>query len=225
MSKSTASERKKYPRSTEPKKCTKCELVRPADAFSTDSRAKSGLVPQCRECVKVGRAGKREELCAGRKAWRQANPEKALEYQRRYYAENTAKVTAAARERYKRNREHIRTRHHAWRRDNLDSVRESYRRRQAAVAATSNATAEGLAARWAYYGDRCWVCRKQADQTDHVKPLSAGGPHLLANLRPACSACNKRMGARWPLPAGLLEELRSGVVGDPWGLASQQPAK
>lgn len=31
------------------------------------------------------------------------------------------------------------------------------------------------------------------------KPLAKGGLHCLANLRPACRACNAQKNARWPL--------------------------
>ena len=54
-------------------------------------------------------------------------------------------------------------------------------------------TAEQLAARIAYYGNRCWLC--------HVKPLAKGGPHMLSNLRPACSSCNRAKSDKWPLTA------------------------
>jgi len=48
----------------------------------------------------------------------------------------------------------------------------------------------------------CWLCGTPGPlQVDHVKPLAAGGPHCLANLRPACPTCNWIKGDRWPLPA------------------------
>lgn len=62
-------------------------------------------------------------------------------------------------------------------------------------------TAEGLRARFAYFGDRCWVCRvpltSENRTKDHVKPLAAGGLHVHANLRPACRSCNSAKGDRW----------------------------
>ena len=46
----------------------------------------------------------------------------------------------------------------------------------------------------------CWLCGRVGPlQIDHVKPLAAGGPHCLANLRPACPTCNWIKGDRWPL--------------------------
>jgi len=65
-------------------------------------------------------------------------------------------------------------------------------------------TERQLAERIAYYGGKCWMCRDSDYQhIDHVKPLSKGGAHILANLRPACAACNQRKHAKWPIE-GLL---------------------
>lgn len=61
-------------------------------------------------------------------------------------------------------------------------------------------TADQLAARMSMFSG-CWMCGAEATQIDHVKPLVAGGWHILANLRPACGPCNARKGGRWPLAA------------------------
>lgn len=45
----------------------------------------------------------------------------------------------------------------------------------------------------------CWLCAGEATTVDHVKPLSKGGSHMLANLRPACGPCNSGKRDRWPL--------------------------
>lgn len=62
-------------------------------------------------------------------------------------------------------------------------------------------TADGVVGRFLVWGNRCWMCggdgAPEGLTLDHVKPLSAGGKHLLANLRPACRSCNSRKGARW----------------------------
>lgn len=44
----------------------------------------------------------------------------------------------------------------------------------------------------------CWICGGAPEQVDHVKPLNAGGLHILANLRPICAACNREKSDRWP---------------------------
>jgi 5-methylcytosine-specific restriction endonuclease McrA len=61
-------------------------------------------------------------------------------------------------------------------------------------------TIEMLEQRMTFYHG-CWICKSPRwDHVDHVKPLSKGGPHMLANLRPACAECNQRKGSKWPFP-------------------------
>lgn len=75
---------------------------------------------------------------------------------------------------------------------------ESARRAQRNAAATTF-TESDLALRLSMFPG-CWVCGGPKDQVDHVKPLAAGGAHLLANLRPICAPCNRRKSAQWPWP-------------------------
>lgn len=80
-------------------------------------------------------------------------------------------------------------------------MREHDRRRYASVkrgCAVYPFTTEQLAAKVAYWGHRCWICRGPFEAIDHVKPLAKLGPHMLANLRPICTACNTRKRDRWP---------------------------
>lgn len=57
-----------------------------------------------------------------------------------------------------------------------------------------------VAARFAMWGGRCWLCGLEATAQDHVKPLSKGGRHLPGNIRPICQPCNSRKSNRWPFP-------------------------
>lgn len=68
------------------------------------------------------------------------------------------------------------------------------------LAAEGHATPEQVAARWAYYGGRCWMCGGIATSIDHVKPLAKGGSNWPANLRPACRPCNSAKKHTWPWP-------------------------
>lgn len=120
-----------------------------------------------------------EQMRAIRKAWKFAHPERVREDRR------------ATKKRYpEANRSYQRTR--------------NARKRLTAVSFTTQA----LHQRIAFFGGLCWMCGATADTTDHVKPLGAGGPHLLSNIRPACSTCNSKKGATWPYaPAGLIEKV------------------
>lgn len=45
----------------------------------------------------------------------------------------------------------------------------------------------------AKYGDACAHCGGPFEELDHYPvPVSQGGPHTLANVRPSCVACNRR---------------------------------
>ncbi|ANA86646.1 HNH endonuclease [Gordonia phage ClubL] len=59
---------------------------------------------------------------------------------------------------------------------------------------------EAWSAKVEYWGGRCWMCGSvpAVIEMDHVKPVSRGGCHIIANLRPACRSCNARKGNRWP---------------------------
>lgn len=97
----------------------------------------------------------------------------------------------------------------AWRDANPERSREARRRheakRRARVrgATVVSFTAEQLAARLSMYSG-CWICgNPRWTEVDHVKPLSKGGPHMLANLRPACFDCNRNKAAEWPFSTTL----------------------
>ena len=83
-------------------------------------------------------------------------------------------------------------------------MREQRRRARKAGASSVPYTSEQLIARLAVFGNRCWMCRGPFEHLDHVKPLVAGGPHMLSNLRPACADCNMRKGGRWAGVEGVI---------------------
>jgi 5-methylcytosine-specific restriction endonuclease McrA len=145
---------------------------------------------------------------------RVAHNAKMPEYKRRYRDANRQKGRDYAKAYYWRNRdrEHERMRRwraanldkHAqysrnWRAANPDKERELGRRREARKrqALSIPFNVGQLAARMAYWGNRCWMCGGEAGTVDHVIPLAAGGPHCLSNLRPACRSCNSSKGNRW----------------------------
>lgn len=42
-------------------------------------------------------------------------------------------------------------------------------------------------------GERCIYCDGPFQQTDHLIPVSAGGPHVVSNVAPSCRACNAKV--------------------------------
>ena len=63
--------------------------------------------------------------------------------------------------------------------------------------APGTVTIQGIEARLAYWGYRCWVCGQPYEAIDHVKPLSRGGAQWPANLRPIFRSCNSRKNDKW----------------------------
>jgi 5-methylcytosine-specific restriction endonuclease McrA len=144
-------------------------------------------------------------------------------YNRRYYEEHGEEIRSQARDWCKQNLDRKRQLNHVWRDANREHYNDTQRswyktnREQnllqrraydALVAAQRRArkrgaqigavTIELLQEKWNYWFGRCWMCGKQAEAWDHVKPLAKGGAHCLANLRPACKPCNSRKRDRWP---------------------------
>lgn len=113
------------------------------------------------------------------------------------------------------NRERMRAAQRAWKKNNPDALRmegrrrrkehpeekraqEARRRARRKAASVVCFTPRQLEERLSMFGHRCWMCGSKGDTIDHVKPLAAGGAHMLSNLRPACRSCNSKKNDRWP---------------------------
>jgi 5-methylcytosine-specific restriction endonuclease McrA len=117
----------------------------------------------------------RTEANAATDRWRERNRERFLQQQRSYNQRRQTPPEATA---------------------------EYQRRRRAAKKSSmiGRITPDLLAAKCAYWGNRCWSCGStDRVELDHVKPLSKGGAHCLANIRPVCRSCNAMKNARWPV--------------------------
>jgi 5-methylcytosine-specific restriction endonuclease McrA len=129
----------------------------------------------------------REQRIAQVGAYQRANRESARARKKAWALANAEKVKAAKR---------------AWQQANMATfVRASNARRRAVKLNAPTVPFEPglLRQRWDYFGGKCWICKSDADAMDHVKPLSKGGWHVPANLRPVCTPCNTRKLNRWPL--------------------------
>jgi len=194
--------------------CVTCKRVLPLDSDHFFQR-KSGRGGYRRDC-KYGRAtydkacyqSKGEQIRAYQAIYR-ADPEhRRIDRERtaQWRAEHPewARATVAAYAAQPENRALQRERSRAWRIANPERKNEHENRRRALKRSgvATRIPVELLAAKLAYWGGRCWIngpgCTVEPEQWDHVKPLSKGGAHLLANLRPACANCNFRKKARWP---------------------------
>lgn len=160
----------------------------------------------------------REARLAKVREYRAVNAERIAAEKRRKYAENPDIYKARSREWAIANAESVRRRkakYHAehraeaqvagaaWLRLHPEAAqeRDARRRSRKRNATTFRLRTSDLAARWDYYGGKCWMCGVEAVEWDHVKPLSKGGAHMLANLRPACRSCNATKSNKWVVAA------------------------
>lgn len=179
------------------KRCPECEEVKPLGAFGASATRSQGVKAWCKPCEKTLKTTKwRDGIYAYQAQWRKANPEKTARYGRNYARNNRDKIKAKNARLKERKPELYAAIARAG-----DANRRARERN-----APGKATAEQVAARWAYYGGKCWMCGRPAVETDHVKPLAAGGSHWPSNLRPACRSCNSIKRARWPFKP---EEVRA----------------
>lgn len=158
-----------------------------------------------RAAARKWREGNRAKVEAYNREWYRNNPDRVREYRERAAEGDPAASAERARAWRLANPERFAENVRRWREENparyKESRRERRRRRRARERAALGAefTIEQIEQRVAYYGGLCWICEEAPyEHLDHVKPLAAGGPHILANLRPACAACNGAKRQTWP---------------------------
>jgi len=154
-------------------------------------------------------AANREAKAEYDKQYRKDNKDKISERNKRRHAENREVLNAISKQYYEENREAFIERNRRWRVANPERFRDQSRRdchlRRAKLAAATviDFTPEQFEQKMAYYGNSCYiklpgVCTGAFDEIEHVKPISKGGAHALANFRPSCLPCNRRKWAHWP---------------------------
>ncbi len=181
--------------------CSACETHKAPADFYQNAATKTGYDGICRACT-LGR--------------HERNREHRRRVRRAYSARNRERINRVSRESYHRNAQRSTEYGRKWRKANPERTLLQIRAQNAARYARDKKAAgccspAQLAARWEYYGGLCWMCGKPATDTDHVKPLGAGGSNWPSNLRPACRKCNRAKGAKWPFP---LETYRAARTAD-----------
>jgi 5-methylcytosine-specific restriction endonuclease McrA len=198
------------------RQCRTCEGIKSISDFYRDATSPGGFRTECKACfiarVKRYTEANREKVAADQAAYRAAHRQKARDTTARWRAENPDRFRDLM-ERYRAdpvNQQTARDRANAFRVANPDRRSDYHHRRRVRMLdgpLGGLIAPEALRSKFAYWGNRCWMCSATGDLTiDHVKPLSKGGLHILANIRPACSECNARKQARWPFP--LAYEIR-----------------
>lgn len=170
--------------------CRRCSTYKPTSEFYRCRANDSGLQVYCKPCaLETGRQwvrsldpSVRADRLAAIVAWRMADRDRYVASMRQ------------SRERRRDQRDAVTK---LWRKRNPAKVRDMFRRkslkrRAAKRAFAHHVTAKALADRARVFGNACAYCGGPHEHWDHVIPLSRGGRHCLANLRPSCKACNLR---------------------------------
>lgn len=157
----------------------------------------------------------REEAKRRTAEWKQDNPERARAGQADHYWGNAEREKEASAQYRAANTEKLRAYRRQRRREHADLIRQrerladQIRRARKLAVPRLPYTMTQVEAKFAYWGNRCWVCgRTGALALDHVKPLARGGADMLCNFRPICKPCNSAKGAKWPLAVVLTLVLR-----------------
>jgi len=220
------------------KACTKCREVKPLEAFSPGI-GKHKRISQCRDCKrkprktiplplgathrdcrKCGQPFPLGKLClpcksAAARAWRalHSRPRRAPK-SRPQSAKRAPKLRPQSAKRvYSQSPD-----------KDLRRFWELSRRARKLGVQVIDFTLAELGQRAMALGDRCWMCQSAWTDWDHVKPLSKGGAHCLANLRPACGPCNSRKSSTWR-GAAWAHSLRNWQKGERFhgGIMSVEP--
>lgn len=171
------------------RECRTCKKIYLLTAFSID---KDKLWSRSFRCKKCNRAA-----C---KRWTEVNRTSKQAADREYYAKNRSRIQSNNRLWKSQNHDRHIFLNDRWRRANSEKIREYRNRRRARLLNVPHVefTLEELYAKLRYWGFKCWVCDGDYDSLDHVKPLIAGGAHMLCNLRPICRRCNSSKKDQWP---------------------------
>lgn len=139
----------------------------------------------------------REQVLAQRAEFRKNNKEKLKEQQKEHYLNNKEKRNAKSREYSKKNYDKVVIQVKKYQKENPEKVKAwrfntKSKRRMRINNTIIPFTSEQLNDRLSVYDNKCWMCGNNAQEIDHVIPLARGGAHMLSNLRPACTHCNRQ---------------------------------
>lgn len=143
----------------------------------------------------------REKVAAQLREYRCAHREEIAKYRYEYYRERREAWRESNHLWYIANKASVYQQTSKWAKAHPEVTNARlarHRARKLGAFGAQYTTADMIQARWDLYGGRCYLCGEEAQATDHVKPLVAGGAHLPCNLRPICNRCNSVKAGRWP---------------------------
>lgn len=171
------------------KRCTKCKTEKPLDQFQKAKGYKDGYQTWCKRC-------KYENS----RKWLKDNPDrqkKAAEASAKWYEIKGREYHWDYRN---ENRERVREYQRRYCEQNLETRRESYRRRRLQVrTGETDITVEWLR-KLRRITTHCELCGVELTSTnhhdfdfgdlDHIIPINIGGRHITSNVRFICHLCN-----------------------------------
>jgi len=185
--------------------CRTCGELKARTEFGTNNSYSDGRQRHCKPCwadrCSAYTARNRKAVAETKRAHKQrlfaADPEKVRTAARLLRDRKRDDYNARQREIYWADPEKRRAWMRAWFQKNPERARIRWMKdRQHRRDAVGCVTPTQLAARIDYWGGRCWVCYTAFEEIDHVIPVTRGGTHWPANLRPICKSCNTSKGAK-----------------------------
>lgn len=141
----------------------------------------------------------RTNVLISNKRWAENNAEYLRERRSEYYRQNREIILSNTQAKYKNDpiwREKKLARNREWVKNNpLKVLASVHQYRVRFLKARGTCSAEQLKERVNFFGAKCAYCGGPFNAIDHVIPLSKGGTHWPANLRPACKSCNSHKSA------------------------------
>lgn len=160
------------------KRCSKCGIEKPLNAFCHDRSRKDGHFPQCKECINEHS-----------KEYYNLHKEEKKKYHKEY-----VKVHQIERKEY--HKEYFKTPN-----GKLSHTYSNHNRR----ALYKNGRADMTPARWGKIlrsqDNRCNICHKKFTKKrpatqDHITPISKNGSLLSDNIQALCLSCNSSKRAK-----------------------------
>jgi 5-methylcytosine-specific restriction endonuclease McrA len=185
--------------------CNVCNENKPLTEFHKGSGA-GGCNSYCKSCQKQYRqqyvSENRDKVNEYKRKWQNERYKKKKteirQYKKDWRKKNLDKEKARVNEWKKKNREKVRESEKTYRQMNKYKVKiYNYVSHARMNDADGDCNAKQLEARIAFYGWRCWICKDDFQQVDHVKPINKGGSNFPANLRPICTSCNSSKQDKW----------------------------
>jgi len=173
------------------KTCTLCKENKEYSEFYKQSKAKNGLSPVCKVCVRDKSAAYRkvnlEKTRASVAKWQKTNPKKAITSSTAYYRANIEKIKAYNSAKYQANAEKVIAQTTAYRIANPEKVREQQLKRKFGI------TLEQYGIMLIQQEDRCAICRKH--RSEFKKNFAVDHNRETGKVRALlCGPCNTSLG-------------------------------